>query len=256
MAEIPAGPLLLVAPHLDDAVLSCTALVERAEPVDVVTLFAGAPDPPRRGWWDVQCGFASSVESLAARLREEEAAFAGIAHRRRYLDLLEIQHVDRRTGEDEDAITDAVRAWVAEHPEGAVALPAGAGCPTTRTARWLRRLRRESCSPGQHPDHVLARDAGLKALESSRASPLLYEETPYLWGAPADREVRRVASRGRWRTAMFELDVDPRRKAERIGAYASQIPHISPDHGRLDDAATLPARERYWRLERDSNTSS
>ncbi|HKH30912.1 MAG TPA: hypothetical protein VKA45_07660 [Gaiellaceae bacterium] len=49
MAEIPAGALLLVSPHLDDVVLSCTALVERAEPIDIVTLFAGAPDPPRQG---------------------------------------------------------------------------------------------------------------------------------------------------------------------------------------------------------------
>lgn len=231
------------------------ALIERAEPIDVVTLFAGAPDPPRQGWWDVQCGFASSAEGVAARRREEEAAFAGIAHQRTYLDLLEIQHVDRRTGAEEDAIAAVVSDWVAEHPDGTVALPAGAGCPTTRTARWLRRLRRERCTPGQHPDHVLARDAGLEGLNGSRATPLLYEEVPYLWGGPGEREVRRVASRGRWRTSMFEVAVDPGRKAERIAAYASQIPHISPDHGRLDDAATLPSRERYWRLARDSSTS-
>ena len=234
---------------------SCAALVERTEPIDIVTLFAGAPDPPRRGWWDLQCGFASSAESVPARLREEEAAFAGIAHRRRYLDLLEIQHVDRRTGTEEHVIAGVIRDWAAEHPGGTVALPAGAGCPTTRTARWLRRVRREDCSPGQHPDHVLARDAGLKALDGSDPTPLLYEEVPYLWGAPGEREVGRIASRARWRATMFELAVDPGRKAERIAAYASQIPHISPDHGRLDDPATLPSRERYWRLARDSSTS-
>jgi len=255
MAEIPAGALLLVSPHLDDAVLSCAALIERAEPVDIVTLFAGAPDPPRQGWWDAECGFASSAEAVAARRREEETAFAGIAHPRRYLDLLEIQHVDRRTGADENAIAGVVRDWVAEHPDGTVALPVGAGCPTTRAARWFRRLRRDSCSPGQHPDHVLARDAGLTAIAGSAATPLLYEEVPYLWGGSGEPEARRVAARGGWRTSMFELDVDPRRKAERIAAYASQIPHISPNHGRLDDAATLPSRERYWRLARDSSTS-
>ena len=113
------------------------------------------------------------------------------------LDLLEIQHVDRRTGAQQNAITGVVSDWVSEHPDGTVALPAGAGCPTTRTARWLRRLRRDKCSPAQHPG----------------------------------------------------------RKAERIAAHASQIPHISPDHGRLDDAATLPSRERHWRLARDSTTS-
>jgi LmbE family N-acetylglucosaminyl deacetylase len=256
MAAIPAGALLLVSPHLDDAVFSCAALVERTEPIDIVTVFAGEPDPPQQGWWDLQCGFASSTESVPARRREDEAAFAGTEHRRTYLDLLEIQHVHRRTRAEEETIAGVIGDWVSEHPEGTVALPAGAGCSPRLAARWLRRLRRESCSPPQHPDHVLARDAGLEAVRGSAATPLLYEEVPYLWGAPGEREVRRVATRGAWRAETFELAVDPRRKAERIAAYASQVPHISPAHGRLDDEATLPPRERYWRLARDSSTSS
>jgi LmbE family N-acetylglucosaminyl deacetylase len=256
MAGIPAGPLLLVSPHLDDAVFSCAALLERAEQFDVVTVFAGAPDPPRQGWWDVECGFASSAESAPARRREDEAAFAGTPHARSYLDLLELQYVDDRTGSEREAIAAAIRDWVSQHPAGTVVLPAGAGCSPRPTARWLRRLRRESCSPPQHPDHLLVREAGLDALKGSDATPLLYEELPYLWGAAADREVDRAAGRGDWHTEAFELSVDRRRKAERIAAYASQIPHISPSHGRIDQEGTLPARERYWRFARDASTSA
>src|SRR5215210_8645364 len=256
MAGIPAGSLLLVSPHVDDAVLSCTALVERAEPIEIVTVFAGAPDPPRQGWWDADCGFSSSAESVRARRREAEAAFAGTSHERSYLDLLELQYVDGRTDAERAAIAAAIRDWVSEHPTGTVALPAGAGCSQRRMARWRRRLARDSCSPPQHPDHLLVRDVGLTALRPADATPLLYEEVPYLWGARAEPEAGRAAARGGWRAEALEVKVDRRLKAERIAAYASQVPHISPDHGRLDEESTLPVHERYWRLVRNSSTSA
>jgi hypothetical protein len=44
------------------------------------------------------------------------------------------------------------------------------------------------------------------------------------------------------------MEVDRRAKAERIAVYASQIAHISPPAGRLDDPAVLPAEECYWQL--------
>lgn len=256
MAAIPAGPLLLVSPHLDDAVFSCAALVERPEPIDIVTVFAGEPDPPQQGWWDLECGFSSSAESTRARRQEEEAAFAGTEHGRSYLELLELQHVDGRTRRERDAIASAIGDWVSAQPAGTVALPAGAGCSQARVARWLRRLRRDRCAPPQHPDHLLVRDVGLDVLRHADATPLLYEEVPYLWGGRGEREAARVARRGGWRAAAFELDVDRRRKAERASAYRSQIPHISPPHGRLDEEATFPGQERYWRLVRDSSTSA
>jgi LmbE family N-acetylglucosaminyl deacetylase len=254
MTAIPAGPLLLVSPHLDDAVLSCAALVERPEPIDVVTVFAGAPDPPRQGWWDRDCGFASSAESVPERLREDEAAFAGTQHRRTHLDLLELQYVEDRPGGEGEAIGNAIRDWATGHPAGTIALPAGAGCSRRLIDRWLRRLRRQSCSFPQHPDHLLVRDAGLRALTDSEATLLLYEEVPYLWGDAADRQVEQAAARVGRRPKLLELSVDRGRKAERIAVYASQIPHISPSHGRVDEVETLPPLERYWRL--DSRTSS
>jgi LmbE family N-acetylglucosaminyl deacetylase len=256
MGGIPAGPLLLVSPHLDDAVFSCGALVERTEPIDVVTVFAGAPDPPRQGWWDHECGFASSAESMPARYAEDEAAFAGTPHPRSYLSLLELQYAEDRSGEEKDVIAAAIRDWVSEHTAGTVVLPAGAGCSTKLTARWLRRLRRESCSPPQHPDHLLVRDVGLQALRDSDAAPVLYEEVPYLWGSAADREAERAAAGGGRRAVLFELEVDRGRKAERIAAYASQIPYMSPSHGRLDEEEILPRSERYWRLERRASSTS
>jgi hypothetical protein len=249
------GPLLLFSPHLDDAVFSCAALVERPEPLDVLTVFTGAPDPPRQGWWDAQCGFASSIESIPARLLEDEAGFAGTPHRRSYLELLELQYAARRTSVEREKLADQAREWLVGNPGGTVAVPAGAGCSQTRAAHWRRRLLRRRCSPPQHPDHVFVRDAVLEVVASTDAEALLYEEVPYLWGEPGDGEVARVAGRLNRRADLLVVDVDRGRKAERIAAYASQIREISPPHGRLDEPSTLPKIERYWLLRRSSRSA-
>jgi LmbE family N-acetylglucosaminyl deacetylase len=251
MSAIPAGPLLLVSPHLDDAILSCEALVAREEPIDVVTVFAGAPEPPQLGWWDARTGFPNSDESVAARRREDETAFAGTPHRRTYLDLLELQHTPTRTAGDRETIGRAVTEWLSRNPAGAIAIPAGAGCSQARVARWLRRLRRQDCW-APHVDHLNVRNAALDALRGSGGTPLLYEEVPYLFGAPADREAGRAAAAGGWRAEPVSVEIDRDRKSTRIAAYASQIPHISPDEGRLDDPRILPRVERYWLLRRTS----
>ena len=223
----------------------------REEPIDVVTVFAGAPEPPQRGWWDARTGFANSDESVAARRREDETAFAGTPHRRTYLDLLELQHTPTRTAGDREKIGRAVTEWLSRNPAGAIAIPAGAGCSQARVARWLRRLRRQDCW-APHVDHLNVRNVVLDALRGSGATPLLYEEVPYLFGAPADREAARAAAAGGWGTEPVSVEIDRDRKSRRIAAYASQIPHISTDEGRLDDPLILPRVERYWLLRRTS----
>jgi hypothetical protein len=244
LASLARDPLLIVSPHLDDAALSCAALLAREEALDVLTVFAAAPDPPRRGWWDAETGFADSAESVAARRREDGAAFSESPHRVRLLELLEGQYLDSpRGGADGLAIADAVAEWVGRAGGGFVAVPAGAG----RSGR-LDRLRRTASGAPRHPDHVFVRDAVLAALASSRATPLLYEEVPYLWGAPADREAKRVARARGLRAEPLVLRVDREAKARRLAAYASQLPHVAPEVGRLDDPALLPPVERYWRL--------
>jgi LmbE family N-acetylglucosaminyl deacetylase len=247
MAGIPSGPLLLVSPHLDDAAFSCSAIVERDEAVDVLTVFAGTPEPPQRGWWDVECGFSSSAESVPVRLREDEAAFMETPHRRRYLSLLELQYAEgRRTGDEARTVADAVAAWVSESPSGTVALPAGAGCRFAALVRRVLRLLGRPCHPPQHPDHLFVRDAALAIPENV----LLYEELPYLLGGGADRETERIAPDAQ----PVVVPIDRRAKAARIAAYSSQVVPLSPAERRFDDPAALPAEERYWLLRR-SRTS-
>jgi GlcNAc-PI de-N-acetylase len=221
---VPAGPLLLLAPHFDDAALSCAALLEREEPVDVVTVFAGGPEPPRRGWWDEVCGFPDSAASLAARKAEEQAAI-GPRHRLSFLPLLDMQYVEgRRPTSDADVIRAHVAEWAAAGGGGHVAVPAGAGV--------ARRLwRRGATAP--HPDHLFVRDAVL-ASRIAGLTPLLYEELPYATGgAPAGIDAR-----------PFTVAVDPVAKARRIALYRSQLAHLEGLH----EPANVPAHERYWTL--------
>ena len=78
-AELPHAQIVVVSPHLDDAVLSLGAGIARATSsgaeVRVVTVFAGDPEstgPPTE--WDRAGGFASAGE--AARTRRQEDARA------------------------------------------------------------------------------------------------------------------------------------------------------------------------------------
>lgn len=234
---LPSAPVLVVSPHFDDAAFSCAALLSRDEPTDVLTVFTRAPNPPRRGWWDEKCGFRDSSEAVAVRRREEHAALAGDARRLDVADLVERQYLDgARDPEDERRLTTAVSNWLAAEERGAVALPVGAGWrPRWLPGRVLERLVARR-GPFPHEEHLWVRDTVLRALPAN-IPLLLYEELPYLW-----------AGRGRWKARSVDVNVDRERKARRIAAYATQVPHMSPPGRRLDDPEALPPSERYWVL--------
>lgn len=262
---------------MDDAVLSCGALIERGEPIDVLTVCTGAPDPPRQGDWDRLCGFATSTESVSVRRAEEDAAFAGSGHRLVMLDLLESQHLDTpRPERDGEAVAEAVRRWCDELPKAMVALPAGAGRSsaalegvfgqptghrrarikrlTGPAGRWVLARAHRAVVPNDEPvvhgDHRFVRDAALRAVSDlPRVRTILYEEVPYLWGAPADREVARAAARAGFRpSAPVTVAIDRGAKARRVAAYRSQLPHLFQRDGGLDTPEGLPPVERYWWL--------
>ncbi len=276
----PDGPLLLLSPHMDDAALSCAALIERGEPLDVLTVCTGVPDPPTRGDWDRLCGFPTSTESVTARRAEEEAAFAGSGHRLATLDLLESQHLDAPRAEaDAQAVSRAVARWCERNRQGTVALPACAGRssaaleavfgrPTGRrrarlkrltgpAGRWVLARGHRAVVPNDEPvvhgDHRFVRDAALRAMrDAPGARALLYEEVPYLWGAPADREAARAAADAGLRlSAPVTVPVNRPAKARRVSAYRSQLPHLYQRSGSLDTPEGLPPLERYWWLSRE-----
>jgi LmbE family N-acetylglucosaminyl deacetylase len=239
-----------VSPHFDDAALSCAALLEREERVDVLTVFAGRPRPPQRGAWDALCGFTDSDEALATREAEERRAFEGSVHRLATLELLEGQYVSsERAPADGAVLGEAVVDWLRSVGGGTVVIPAGAGARWGRRrlyARVRRRLPPRSTGVPQHPDHLFVRDAVLDQLDKAgETASLLYEELPYLLGGRADHEVGRIAiARGR-RAARLTLPVDRAAKAARITCYRSQLWSFPRA---VLEPAQLPPEERYWLL--------
>ena len=104
MAENLAGPVYL-SPHLDDAVLSCGALIFLQSQDDnrptVITCFAGVPEGPvtsslaleQHAKWGL-------VQAVQSRRREDSEAHGLLGSAPRYLDYLDCIY---RRGPDKDA---------------------------------------------------------------------------------------------------------------------------------------------------------
>lgn len=255
----PPGPILIVAPHQDDAALSCAAILDRFDPVDVFTVFTGLPETPRRGYWDAQCGFADSHESIPVRNDEERRALEPVTRRLELLDLVESQHLNGpRPESDRARLAQRIVAWTEqEGPSATVAIPVGAGWrPGFVSAQLVRRGLARQPGPRPHASHEYVRDVLLDALVGRDVRVVLYEELPYGWGGSGDSQARRAA-RGRGLHATpYVLEVDRRAKAERVAVYKSQVPHISPPEGRIDDPAILPPDEPHWQLTRPLPSAS
>ncbi|HWE81484.1 MAG TPA: hypothetical protein VG265_07525 [Gaiellaceae bacterium] len=228
--------------------LSCGALLQRDEPVDVLNVFVGEPGPDVRTAWDVRRGFDDSRESVDARRLEDDAAFAGTPHRRFFLPLLDHQYQGRRPDADRDVLSDFIRQWASGHEGGRIVLPLGGG----RSARTLRRGPLDRVlpprRPAPHPDHEFVRDVGLAALRDvPGARPILFEEYPYVLGERRLLVPAAPAAGGPWALVEIEVAVDRDEKLRRLDAYSSQL---APREGEIDWLRRMPRLERYWVLTR------
>jgi LmbE family N-acetylglucosaminyl deacetylase len=104
-----SGRLLIVSPHLDDAVLSLGGAIARhvrlGSDCTIVTVFAGNPECTRpAGPYDRRCGFLSAGEAAASRRREDRKACALVGAKPVWLPFGGIQY---------DRINDAEAVWTA-----------------------------------------------------------------------------------------------------------------------------------------------
>lgn len=84
--------LIVVSPHLDDAVLGCGGLLATCPDSVVCTVFAGEPASPLHTEWDEASGFANAHEAVRARRREDEHALALCGAAPLWLDFLDGQY--------------------------------------------------------------------------------------------------------------------------------------------------------------------
>lgn len=188
--------IVVISPHLDDAILSLGAAIHRAArrgaSVEVLTVFAGdVGSPCRAGDWDSASGFGTAGEAAAARRREDLSACRSIGAQPAWLSFGDEQYP--RGG---DAV--AVLAAITRQVAGAeLALVPG--------------------FPLHHQDHDwLART--LAGVDLGAQAVAAYVEQPYASLAAEGR-----ADGGGW-VALAATARSIRAKQDACRAYRSQLP--------------------------------
>lgn len=125
--------LIVVSPHLDDAVFSCGTLIHAhavaEQPPLVVTVFAGVPPPGLLTNLDAAAGFTSSADAMAVRRIEDTHALAYLGAEPLHLDLLDAQYnvgPDAMTGEQRrNAVRDALEGIYEGRGKQTIVAPVG-----------------------------------------------------------------------------------------------------------------------------------
>lgn len=88
----PHSPVLILSPHLDDAVLSCWSVLGRDGEARVVNVFAGVPAGPALSPWDRLGRATDARQRMEERLTEDTRALATAGHRAVNLELLDDEY--------------------------------------------------------------------------------------------------------------------------------------------------------------------
>jgi LmbE family N-acetylglucosaminyl deacetylase len=221
--------LLVISPHLDDAVFACGEALSHHPGARVTTVFAGTPPPdaPLTAW-DRDCGFASGQEAIALRREEDRAALTVLGAHPCWLELRDQQYVHAHAPQDARDLRDSLAARVEATAPGHVLLPLGLF----------------------HSDHVLASNAVLAfaqhfpGIRWTAYEDALYRRLPGL----VQRRLQELQAQG-WEATPEELPGGRlERKRRAVACYASQLRGLGTAQ-RLGHADAF-ARERYWALAR------
>jgi LmbE family N-acetylglucosaminyl deacetylase len=234
----PLGRVMVISPHLDDAVFSCGELLSAHPHATVATIFAGTPPAGHTTTdWDRACGFRSACEAMVARRNEDASALLTLGARPVWLNFLDSQYCDGSAGAtapQADDIAESIALLITREQPDAVLFPLGLF----------------------HSDHDLAHRACLAAWQA-RSSQVLPGQPSPRWLAYEDALYRRMDGLREQRLAgMNESGVrasvypvtwqgDRAAKAAAVACYASQLKAFGP--GGYDDTADP---EGYWSLDR------
>lgn len=224
------GEVLVLSPHLDDAVLSCGLFLRQCQNAVVSTIFAGIPedsDAPTE--WDASAGFASAREAMTIRREEDRQALSLLHGRPVWLDFLDSQYGFSPTI---PALASAIASLIDRYSPDTVLFPAGLF----------------------HSDHALVHCAAVSILPRHASLRwLLYEEAHYrrLPGLLQQR-LANMLQHGLqatpWSTAMPDASAQAAKLAA-IGCYASQLRALQAKI--KDGYADALVAERFWHVQPD-----
>ena len=218
--------LLVLSPHLDDAVLSASALVAGADECIVATAFTAAPAPATRlTEWDAASGFRSTAGVMAVRLAEDRAALEVLGVKG-----LGLGELDGHYGPDAGRparLGAALAALVGELRPRRCAIPLGV----------------------VHPDHVEVRTEALRVARHVEGIEwLAYSDLPYSHALPGaeDDAFAEVCAAG-WEVVACRPVISPMRDAKRaaLACYPSQLRALA---AYFPSASPAEDDEHYWRI--------
>lgn len=239
--DIPAS-IIVISPHLDDAVFSCGNLIAASPGALVVTVLAGEPAPALGAPdWDLAAGFSSGAQAVRARRQEDARALRRLGAEPVWLDFLDGQYGGQRSAVD---IAVRLGRLLSLQQRATIVAPMGV----------------------YHPDHVLVNAACMllreaiavdqSALAAGDVETLIPAPAPHRWLFYEDAIHRcmpgTVQSRlaGWWQEGLIAAPVHlpvsryQSRKAHAVEAYESQLRLFN-----AQQLADIGAPERYWTLD-------
>jgi len=224
--------VVIVSPHLDDAVLGCANFMAAHPGVVVVTVFAGNParyptNPMRK--WDVQSGFAPGDDVMEVRRHEDAAALDGLDASAVHLEFIEHTYNPGDRPVAPEVVVDALAPALAALDPTLVLAPFGLA----------------------NPDHDVTHRACMLARErlDGDVSFWLYEDSGYkhIPGMLAWR-VSTLFRRRLWPTPVCPVTtVSETRKQTAIACYPTQLRALEDDWA-IGAKLAAPAPEQFWRV--------
>lgn len=199
----PEAPIVVLSPHLDDAVLACFHVLASGDPVEVVNVFAGVPEPgtPTEVWGRI-CGYDDFHKLGEDRIREDGAALDSLGIAPTYLAFGD-QEVRKALGDPHPTVDRLLAEIEAAAPRASLVLGPLGGADRP------------------NPDHVLVRDVAISLLYDGMPVAL-YADFPHVCKA-----------RGAWPVELIsgplpEAPVEPPRLDSTV-RWAKKLPGLVPE---------------------------
>ncbi len=210
--------IVVVSPHLDDAVLSAYAMLGPS--TTVVTVFAGLPPDGVLSDWDAGSGALDSRTRIEERRAEDRRALERSGAAFVHLDLGDRQYValGSMPANTETSVAAELRGHIGGAP---LVLAPSALSSSSRNPIKRHRRRRNS-------DHRLVREAVLAV----RPDAALYADLPY--ALTADRGFVLPSDLDRRHRREHRVQLDPELladKLESVRCYTTQIPPLAEVFG-------------------------
>lgn len=214
-------PVLVVSPHLDDAVLSLGQFLGGWPGAIVLTVFSGIPEEKKVTTFDVSSEFHDSTQAMTARWHEDDRAMRVLDCKAMRLGMMDNQYRDPEEGIDLDAMIDGIRNSYTT--SGAIKLIGPLGLA--------------------HSDHEVTNKACMIAAKDMGVPIWLYEDVParVLWPEQVSGAVKRAEDFGFTSSMGFLGSSDLALKKEAVACYQSQLWAL--------DQHVIYVPERVWQMD-------